>query len=89
MMKRFGSSRVGKALMMVQVVLVKLLDDEEVRLKPSGQSTDDGADGASESLAEVSNKDHDRIASTHYVSTFTVHAHTRPIHESFHHTLTT
>lgn len=52
-----------------------LLDDEEVRLKQSGQSTDDGAGGVSESLAEVLNKDHDRIVSTHYVSTCTLHAH--------------
>ena len=41
-----------------------LLDDEEVRLKQSGQSTDDGAGGVSESLAEVLNKDHDRIVRT-------------------------
>ena len=39
-----------------------LLDDEEVRLKQSGQSTDDGAGGVSESLAEVLNKDHDRMS---------------------------
>lgn len=64
-----------------------LLDDEEVRLKQSGQSTDDGAGGVSESLAEVLNKDHDRIVSTHYVSTCTLHAHNCPIQEAVQNTL--
>ncbi len=48
----------------IDVFMHVLLDDEEVRLKQSGQSTDDGAGGVSESLAEVLNKDHDRIVRT-------------------------